>query len=94
VFTKDVYFENHIVGRDIVQLKSNIIPKGPIPLEKLFDNNDVDRSPKIIVNEGDVEDYNIGTQEYPKVIKLSKTLSPEFKQRYINLMKEFTDVFY
>jgi hypothetical protein len=40
-FTKDGYFENQIAGRDIVQLKRNIIPKGLVPLEKLFDNNDV-----------------------------------------------------
>jgi hypothetical protein len=44
-------------------------------------------------NDRDVEDYNIGTQEDPNIIKLSKTLSPEVKQRYICLMKEFTDVF-
>jgi hypothetical protein len=41
-------------------------------LEKLFDNNDVARSPKITVNEGDVEDCNIGTPEDPKIIKLSR----------------------
>jgi hypothetical protein len=55
VFTKDGYFDNRIVGRDIFHLKSNIIPKDLVPLEKLFDNNDVARSPKITVNEGDVE---------------------------------------
>jgi hypothetical protein len=60
-FTKDEYFDNQIAGRDIVQLKRNIIPKGLVPLEKLFDNNDVARNPKITVNEGDVEDCNIGT---------------------------------
>ena len=87
MFTKDGYFKNQIVGRYIVQLKSNIIPKGLVPLENFFDNNDVARSPKIIVNEGDVEDYNIGTQEDPKTIKISKTLSLEVKKRYINLMK-------
>ena len=92
-FTKDGYFDNHIVGRDIVQLKINIIPKGLVSLEKLFDNNDVARSPKIAVNEGDVEYCNIGTQEDPKIIKLSITISPKVKKKYINLMKEFSDVF-
>jgi hypothetical protein len=93
VFTNDGYFKNQITGTDIVQLKSNIILKGLVPLEKLFDNNDMARSPKIIVNDGDVEDCNIGTREDPKIIKLSKKLSPKVKQRYINLMKEFIDVF-
>ena len=61
VFTNDGYFKNHIVGKDIVHLKSNIIPKGLVPLDKLFENNDMVRSPKITVNDGDVEDCNIGT---------------------------------
>jgi hypothetical protein len=87
VFTKEGYFENQISGRDIVQLKINIIPKGLVPLEKIFDNNDVAMSPKITMNEGDVEDYNIGTREDPKIINLSKTLISEVKKRYINLMK-------
>jgi len=52
-FTKEGYFDNQIVGRDIIHLKSNIIPKGLIPLEIFFDNNDVVRSPKITVNEGE-----------------------------------------
>jgi hypothetical protein len=53
----------------------------------------VARSPKITVNEGDVEDCNIGTPEDPKIIKLSRKLNPEVKERYVKLMKEFPDVF-
>jgi hypothetical protein len=92
-FTKEGYFDNQIAGKDIVQLKSNIIPKGLVLLEKLFANNDVARSPKIKVNEGDVEDCNIGTPKDPKIIKLSRNLSPEVKERYVKLMKEFPNVF-
>jgi hypothetical protein len=53
----------------------------------------VARSPKIIVNEGHVEDCNIGTQEDPKIIKMSRTLNLEVKEKYVKLMKEFPDVF-
>jgi hypothetical protein len=91
--SNDDPFQNQIAGRDIVQLKNNIIPKGLVPLEKLFDENDVARNPKITANDEDVEDCNIGTEENPKIIKLSKTLSPEVKQDYIKLMKDFPDVF-
>jgi len=56
VFTNDGYFKNQIVGKDIMQLKNNIIPKDLVPLEKLFDNNDLARSPKITINDGAVED--------------------------------------
>ena len=53
-----------------MQLKNNIIPKGLVPLEKLFDNNDVATNPKIIANDEDIEDCNIGTKEDPKIIRL------------------------
>jgi hypothetical protein len=92
-FTKEGYFDNHIAGRDIVQLKRNNIPKGLVPFKKIFDNNDVAGSRKITVNEVDVEDFNIGTLEDPKITKLSRTPSPEVKERYVKLMKEFPDVF-
>jgi hypothetical protein len=94
MFTNDGYFKNQIAGKDIMKIKNNTIPKVLVPLKQLFDNNDVARSPKITANDGDVEDCNIGTQEDPKTIKLSKILSPEVKQRYINLMKYFLDVFF
>jgi hypothetical protein len=69
-------FLNQIVGRDIVQLKNNVIPKGLVPLEKLFDNNDVERNPKVTPNDEEIEDCNIGTKEEPKIIKLSKITQP------------------
>ena len=92
-FTKDGYFNNQNVGRDIFQLKINIIPKGQVPLEKLFDNNDVARSPKITVNEGDVEYCNIGAHEDPNITKSSRTLSLEVKEKYIKVIKKFPNVF-
>ena len=40
-----------------------------------------------------VEEVIIGTKEQPKIIKIARTLSPEAKQRYILLMKEYSNVF-
>jgi hypothetical protein len=90
--SNDDPFQNQIAGRDIIQLKNNMIPIGLVPLEKLFDENDVARNPKITTSVENVEDCNIGTKENPKMIKLSKTLSSEVKQDYIKLMKDFPDV--
>jgi len=42
----------------------------------------------------EIEDCNIGTTENPKMIKLSKALPPEQKLKYIELFKEFQDVFF
>ena len=40
-----------------------------------------------------IEECNIGSEEEPKMIKLSKTLPTLIKHKYIELFKEFKDVF-
>jgi hypothetical protein len=37
----DVPLQDKIVGHKIVELKTNHIQKGLVPLERIFDNNDV-----------------------------------------------------
>jgi len=76
-----------------LQLKNNCIPKGLVPLERLFDNNDVAHQPKMEPNEGEVEHCNIGTEEEPKIIKISKNLSPDERGEYVSMLKKFSDVF-
>ena len=82
-----------IGGKDIIQLKSNFIPKGLIPLEKLLDQNDVDKNPAVQPNEDDIQDHNIGTEEHPSIIKLLKKFTTNQKEKYIGLMKNFSNVF-
>jgi hypothetical protein len=62
-----------------LQLKDNILPRGLVPLEELFDFNDVAIKQKIEPTGKDLEDYNIGTDKEPKMIKLSKYLPPSQK---------------
>ena len=76
-----------------MQLKSNVIPRGLVPLERLFNQNDIAKEPKLIPDGDEVEDVNIGTMTRPKIIRLSKNLPPKAQQRYIDLMKEYVDVF-
>jgi hypothetical protein len=64
-----------VVGHNIVELKTNHIPRGIVPLERLFDSYDVYRE-VAIKNQEEVMDYNIGTTENPKIVKLSKALDP------------------
>lgn len=40
-----------------------------------------------------VEEVNIGTVENPKMVKLSKSLSPKVKADYVKLLSLFSDVF-
>jgi hypothetical protein len=64
---------------DILQLKSNILPRGLVPLEDLFDSDDVAKKPKIEAHGQEVEECNIGTEEKPRMVKLSKSLPPRTK---------------
>ena len=72
-----------IGGKDIIQLKSKFIPKGLIPLDNLFDRNDVSKKPKVQPNEDDIQDQNIGTKDDPKIIKLSQSLFVDEKKKYM-----------
>lgn len=78
---------------EIIDLKDNFLPVGLTPLEDMFDANDVPRKPKLQPINTDIEQHNTGTAENPKMIKLSKNLPPDQKPKYIDMFKEFQDVF-
>lgn len=59
---------------DTLQLKDNILPRGLVPMEELFDFNDVAKKPKIEPTGATIEECNIGSEKDPKMIKLSKSL--------------------
>jgi hypothetical protein len=86
-------YVNQIARREIIQLKNNTIPKGLMPLEKLFDDNEVAKNPRVTLNEVEVDDFNIGTKKEPKFVKLFKSLSFENREKYLELMRQFSDLF-
>jgi ribonuclease HI len=86
-------FLNKISNHHIVQLPSNHIPKGLVLLERLFDRNDVAVKGKVSTNDDDISECNLGTEENPKYVKLSRILSEEKRVEYTKFLKEFSDVF-
>jgi hypothetical protein len=86
-------FMNKIADHKIIQLPSNHIPKGMVPLERLFDNNDVNVKMSSSKENANLIDCNLGTKEEPKYVKLSKSLSENQRDEYVKLLKEFSDVF-
>ena len=64
----------------------NVIPRGLIPLEELFDQDEVARKPTLVPTEKVVEDVKIGTVDKQKLVKLSKTLSPKSKAEYVKFL--------
>jgi hypothetical protein len=86
-------FLNKIVDHHIVQLPSNHIPKGLVPLGRLFDRNDVVVKVKGSTEEVDVTECNLGIEKDPRYVKLSSSLSKEQRVEYVNIFREFADVF-
>lgn len=70
---------------EVLQLKANVIRKGLIPLEELFDQDDVAQKGSLVPTEKGVEDLNIAIAENRKMVKLSKALPPQLKAKYISL---------
>jgi hypothetical protein len=86
-------FKNKIDNHKMLLLNNNRIPKGFIPLERLFDQNDIPLKSTLHPQPEEVEDCNLGSKESPKFVKLSKYLPIEHKKKYIELLKEYKDVF-
>jgi hypothetical protein len=86
-------FMNKIANHHIVQFRSNHIPKGLVPLKRFFDRNDVAIKVEGSTEEAGVTECNLGAEEDPKWVKLSRILSKEQRVEYVRLLKEFFDVF-
>jgi hypothetical protein len=86
-------FHDKIANHRMLVLKNNQIPKGLIPLERLFNKDDIPSKTTLQPQPEEVEDCNIGTVDNPKMVKLSKFLSVENKNKYTELLKKYKDVF-
>jgi hypothetical protein len=62
-------------------------------LEILFDKNDVEVKDKGSTEDVDVVECNIGIEKDPKCFKLSSSLSDKQRVEYVELLKEFVDMF-
>lgn len=82
---KEIYIDEIIEGESkVINLKDNHFPKGLTHLEDLFNFNDIPKKPKMEPLKADIEDYNIGTEEKPKMVKLSKSLPPDQNLSMLN----------
>jgi hypothetical protein len=73
-------FQDKIVNHYILLLKNNQIPRGLIPLERLFDHDDIPLKSTLRPQPEEVEYCNVGTNENPKMVKISKYLPTQIKK--------------
>lgn len=86
-------WKDTVAGKKNLQLKGNTIPRGLVPLERIFNKYDMASKPMAPEKDEQVEDYNIGTEEEPQRITLSKPIPLQYKHRYLNLFRTYEDVF-
>jgi hypothetical protein len=86
-------FHDKIANHRMLVLKNNQIPKVLIPFERLFNQYDIPSKTTLQPQPEEVEDCNIGTEENPRMVKLSKYLSTENKNKYMELLRKYKDVF-
>jgi hypothetical protein len=86
-------FQDKIVNHRILVLKKNQRPRGLIPLERLFEKDDIPLKSTLRPHPEEVEDCDIGTKEEPKIVKLFKYLPSQVKSKYVELLKKYKDVF-
>ena len=51
------------------------------------------KKPGVKPSHEDVEDVNVGTEEEPRIVKLSTKLSAEPKEKYVKLLKKYSNFF-
>jgi hypothetical protein len=79
-------------------MENNKIPKGLTPLESSFSSSDVGNKEKHKEEEskrkvGETISLNIGIGDSPKNVKIGAQCTDEEKLKFIELLREFQDVF-
>jgi ribonuclease HI len=80
-------FKNKIRAHEIVQLSTNRIPKGLVPLERIFYHNDVAIKIERKEEYSNVYQFNVANEENPKYVNLASHLTEEHKYEYGELLK-------
>ena len=77
-------------------MEGNVIPRGLVTLESLFDKEDK-RKDKVESSKpsscSDYEKVNIGSEENPKMVLIGKDLTSQEKEEFMKLLKAYQDVF-
>ena len=91
--SQQLKFKDKVANQNIVQLPSNYIRRGLVPLEEIFYHNDIPFKPAKKEQDPAVQEQNIGSESHPKLINLSTELTADQRSKFCSLIKEFADIF-
>ena len=82
-----------IFGQEIMQLKSNKVPKGLFILENIFDNQDRVKPGTRDLKPQELEEINFGTNETPKKVYIGQNLPAGIIIQLISLLRKYRHIF-
>jgi ribonuclease HI len=78
---------------EVINLQSNTLPKGCIPLENLFDKHDVFKGKRTNKQVEEALEFNIGTEMDPRMVKIGKGTTEKERKEILVLIRELRDTF-
>jgi hypothetical protein len=78
---------------EVINLQTNTLPKGCVPLENLFDRHDVFKGKRPNKQADEALEFNIGTEIDPRMIKIGKGTTEKERIEILALVREFKDTF-
>ena len=82
-----------IFGQEIMQLKTNKVPKGLVVLKIIFDNQDRVKPRTRDPKPQELEEINLGTTKAPKKVYVGQYLPVEIRKPLIDLLKKYRHAF-
>ena len=79
---------------EILNLKTNTIPKGMVELECIFDR-DKSKLNRRMTKEKRIEEcdsYNLGNEENPRIVQIGKACNPQEREDMLKLLTKYKDV--
>jgi hypothetical protein len=77
----------------VVNLQNNTFPKVCVPLEHLFDRNNVFKGKKPNKQTDEALEFNIDTKMDPRMVKIGKGTTEKERIEIVDLIREFKDTF-
>jgi len=78
---------------EIIDLPDEPLPKGIVPLERLFDRNGIYKGKTSNKIDDEVVEFNIGASESLKMVMFGKRTTSAEREKLLALSREFKDVF-
>ena len=79
---------------EILNLKTNTVPKGMVELEHIFDHDESALNKRTAEEKGieECDSYNLGIDDDPKMVRVGKACTQQEREDMLKLLSEYKDI--